>query len=495
MKILSAEQQRAADAFTICNEPIASIDLMERAAMQCVDWILEHYPVKPQTWIFCGTGNNGGDGLVIARHLATVGYEVTVIISHFSLTETADFKTNYLRLSDTSCKIRKYEASVFQQDFSADGLIIDALLGSGITRAASGELAEIIRGINALKGQKISIDMPSGMPCDKTLSDNYPAVIPHVTLTFQAPKLAFFLPENIDFVGEIVVLDIGLQPDFIASCETHFFALTNDSVQSRIQSRKKNSHKGTYGHALIIGGSLGKIGALTLASKAALRTGAGKVSVVLPYHGNVILQTAVPEAMTIPVKAANELSGEVPELPVNCVFGIGPGMGTAEGTVHFLETLLNEASRPVLLDADALNILALHPHFWKLIPANSILTPHPGEFERLAGPTYDSLNRLQHQLELSKKHKVFIVLKGANTSISTPEGKLFFNTTGNAGMATAGSGDVLTGIITGILAQGYSSEDAAIIGTYFHGKAGDAVARQRGMMGVIAGDIIESLVF
>lgn len=493
MKILSAQQQREADAFTVLHEPISSIDLMERAGFSCVDWVLNRFPSPRGVAVFCGMRNNGADGLVIARGLAQAGWDVTIYVVRFVPKESPEFSINRMRLSATSCRVVELKHVVDLPAFTKDALVIDALLGAGASRPVEGFLSEVIGAVNGFPGMRISIDIPSGMFCDQPLKGDDFCIHADYTLTFQSPKLSFFLPEHVNHVGELVVLDIGLHAAFLEKCDAMYGLSSEEFIQHLIRKRKKNSHKGSYGHAVLVGGSVGKIGAIVLSAKAALRAGAGKCTAVIPKEGNGVMQCSVPEVMTIPVSSEKVLAGKIPEFPKEATFGIGPGMGTDPKTALFLEELLRKNASPVVLDADAINLLATHPYLWEYVPAQSVLTPHIGEFHRLVGECEDGLARLSKQRELSLEKGVVLVLKGARTSISSAEGQLWFNSTGNAGMATAGSGDVLTGMITGLMAQGYSPLNAALIGVLYHGKAGDRVAKHRGMNALIAGDVLDAI--
>lgn len=485
MKILSVDQIRAADAYTIAHEPIPSHDLMERAGKRCFEKIIDLFPNEQCFTIFCGTGNNGGDGLVIARLLQIAGKDVYVNIIRFSPNESDDFTVNFQRL---------LELNVAFQDITEvgnlklqDGVIIDALLGSGVTRKASGLLAETIAVVNSCKSPIIAIDFPSGIFGAKNTNDNRRVAIKAtMTLTFQVPKLPFFFPENYENIGDWYVLDIGLLPDFINRQETDF-----EMIERSIHQRKAFDHKGTFGHALLIGGSFGKIGALILSSEACLRSGVGLLTAFTPSCGYEILQERIPEAMVLTSEGQNELSGEIPALKYSAI-GVGPGIGTLPSTQLFVDALLKGSDKPLVLDADALNIIAQNS-WLNRIPKGSVLTPHPKEFERLFGQTGSSEERIELLKMKAKTLQLTILLKGRYTAIATPDGKVFFNTTGNPGMGTAGSGDVLTGIITGLIAQGYSPADASILGVHLHGLAGDLATNELGAEAVIASDIISHI--
>ena len=374
-------------------------------------------------------------------------------------------------------------------------LLIDAIIGSGLSAPVSGWLKDIISAINDLNMPVISIDIPSGMFADSPSSKDVTAIKAQHVLSFQFPKLAFMFSESEIFMETFHVLPIGLEESYIRQTFTPWYYITEDTVTALLKKRRKFAHKGDFGHALLIAGSYGKMGAAVLAARAGLRSGAGLLTVHVPQKGVEVLQTAFPEVM-VSVDEGEKIISSVPEnlLTYNAI-GVGPGIGTAPSTQEVLWLLLKRIGTvPLVLDADALNILALGQSFLTLLPENTILTPHPKEFERLSRQAYaNSMERLQAAQAFAVQYKVIVVLKGAYTAVCTPDGTTFFNTTGNPGMATAGSGDVLTGIITALLAQGYQPLEAAIIGVYLHGSAGDKATAQKGQSALIASDIVENL--
>ena len=495
MKIPNIQDARAADAYTIENEPISSVDLMERAATQVYFWLMKKLKSKEVSIkVFCGMGNNGGDGLVLARLLATQDIYTQVYILHVSEHFSHDCEVNYERLKEIP-EVPMF--GIFSKDdfpkISDDEIIIDALFGSGLSRPLEGLAAELVNHINDNNAIRIAIDIASGLNGD-AINNGGVIFRPDYTLSMQFPKMAFLYPENEPFVGKWDVLDIKIHPDYIENVETANFYTTAEVIKPLLHKRGKHSHKGTYGHALLIAGSTGKTGAALLASEACMRSGVGLLTTHLPKSAMLPLQVYLPEAMISPDKSDNYFS-QLPDLqPFNAI-GVGPGLGKTEETVNALKHLIQEAKVPMVLDADALNIISENKTWLSFLPERTIITPHPKEFERLFGKTDNTQQRLELQREMSVKHKIIIVLKGANTSITFPNGSCFFNSTGNPGMATAGSGDVLTGIILSLLAQRYTPEEAAIIGVFMHGRAGDKAAEKLGMESMIAGDIIKSLDF
>ena len=506
MKIPNIQAARKADAYTIENEPITSVDLMERAATQIYFWLMRNLKSKEVSIkIFCGMGNNGGDGLVLARLLATNDIFAQVYIVHVSENFSHDCEVNYERLKEVP-EVPMF--GIFSKDdlpkIDDNDIIIDALFGSGLSRPLEGLAADVVNHINDNHAVRIAVDIASGLNGDniwyagnamnRVSTQDVPIVRADYTLSMQFPKMAFLYPENEPFVGKWDVLDIKIHPDYIENVETANFYTTADVVRPLIHKRGKHSHKGTYGHALLIAGSTGKTGAALLASESCLRSGVGLLTTHLPKAAMLPLQVYLPEAMISPDKS-DDCFSQVPDLqPYNAV-GAGPGLGKANETVDALKHLIQDVQVPLVLDADALNIISENKTWLSFLPERTIITPHPKEFERLFGKTENSQQRLELQREMSQKHNIIIVLKGANTAITFPNGTCFFNSTGNPGMATAGSGDVLTGIILSLLAQRYTPEEAAIIGVYMHGRAGDKAASEKGMEAMIASDISKSLVF
>ncbi len=497
MKILPVEKIREADAYTIANEPIADIDLMERAATQLHHWITKRVDRSHRFYVFAGLGNNGGDGLALSRLLTVDGYDVQVYIVRYSSKNSESFQINYDRFKKLANKklyeIQKDAEEIAFPVITDDDVVVDALFGSGLTRPVKGFPGEIIQRINRTPAVKIAIDIPSGLFADQpSRSASGTIVRADYTLSFQFPKLAFLLPENDDFVGSWHVLDIGLHPKFIQDVEVNDYYVQQNDVSIILKPRRKFSHKGTYGHALLIAGSYGKMGAAILSAHAALRSGVGLLHVHVPQSGYRIMQTALPEAMLSIDRYENYFS-DVPELARFTAVGIGPGLGTMLQSQMALKLLIQQYKLPMVLDADALNILSENKTWLAFLPHYSILTPHPKEFERLAGSWKDDFERLEKQRAFAVRNQVVVVLKGAHTSICTPKGDCYFNSTGNPGMATAGSGDVLTGILTALLAQGYASVEAAVLGVYLHGLAGDIAAKKQGQEALISGDIIRNL--
>jgi NAD(P)H-hydrate epimerase len=494
MKIFSASQIKQWDAFTIANEPILSIDLMERAATACCRWLIGKNFGTFHFRIFCGKGNNGGDGLAIARMLIEHKCLVTVYILELGKIGSDDFQTNLERLHPFTTDIHFIQSPEFYPVINDTDIVIDTLFGTGLNKPLAGISKELAEHINQSACNIVSIDLPSGLYADKSSKGNAVIKATH-TLTFQNHKLAFLLPENETFCGEVHLLHIGLHPAFEEN-EVADFELPDEAfIKTIYKPRSKFVHKGNFGHAALICGSYGMMGAAVLASHACLRSGIGKLTAYIPKCGYDTLQTTVPEAMCM-VAGENYILS-VPEIEKYNTVGIGPGIGIHSSNSILLKEIFEKVKSPMVIDADALNIISENKELLNAIPAHSIITPHPKEFERLFGKTENTclpdrqdFERLELAKQKSNEYQIYIVLKGHYSFISTPEGKGYFNSTGNAGMATAGSGDVLTGIITGLLAQGYTPLKSALLGVYLHGLAGDMAAADNSQEALMAGDII-----
>lgn len=474
---------------------------MERAAESCASWIYERAPKlfapsiheRDYTFmVFCGVGNNGGDGLVIARLLSRNGYNVEVYVVEFSDKQSPDFKANLKRLPKGQTKTHTIKKSSDLPEIPEGALLIDALFGTGISRKLEGVSLEVVQAMNNSGQTIVSIDMPSGLfDADNADNDREGIVQANHTLTFQFIKPAFLFGENSTQVGQWHVLDIGIHPNFIADVATDYFLIEEQCIKHRLKKRDKFSHKGTFGHAAIVAGSYGKFGAALLASKGALKSGAGLVTAIVPEKGVNILQIGAPEVMVSPNSGTESPVGDVDLSPYSAV-GVGPGLGTNAETAKVVAEII-ESQLPAVIDADALNLMAAEKNGFKKAHPNLVFTPHPGEFRRMVGEWKSDCERLNKQIEWSKSHNAYLLVKGAHSSLSTPDGKVYFNSTGNPGMATAGSGDVLTGIITGLLSCGYSTEDSAIIGMFLHGRAGDIARKTTGEEALTASDIIGNI--
>ena len=467
---------------------------MERAATACVYWITGRFDIQRKIVVFAGPGNNGGDGLAIARFLQRMRYDVSVYMLTESNQLSSDAMANYQRM--TVCKpvvLTNKKMPVLLPST----IVIDALFGIGLSRPLDGLAAQTVAHINKSGCTIISIDIPSGLFCDDNEENHSGRIIrARYTLTFQQPKLSFFFAENAEYVGEWEVLNIGLLPEAIEKQDSKYYSLQKNSIIEYLTPRNKFAHKGDFGHACIIAGSRGMMGACVLVAKACYRTGAGLVTAHVPQNQGAIMQVSVPEAL-VSFDDHSEVFSMIPDLSAYSAIAVGPGIGKKQETQQALLALLQAAHtrKPgtLVLDADALNILSENRDCLKLLPPNSIITPHPKEFDRLAGVSKNAYQRHLKQIEMAHKYSIFIVLKGAHTSIATPNGNCYFNSTGNPGMATAGSGDVLTGIIVSLLAQGWSPSRAVYAGVWLHGAAGDKAVLKSGQQALMASDIIKNI--
>lgn len=493
MKIFSAKQLKEADLITLEKQGITTTDLMERAATQVFNEIHASLKgAKTPVKIFSGIGNNGGDGLVIGRLLLEQGYEVSVYVVNYSDNRSRDFLVNYDRFKNITKNWPVLLAS--EEDFpeiKAQDLVIDAIFGIGLNRPLIEWTANLIKFINESGAFVISIDMPSGMLADEASVDTGSIIRANHTYTFQAPKLAFFLPETGSFTGNLQVVDIGLDQEFLFMTRPLANLIGKPAARGMYRQREKFSHKGSYGHALMIGGSYGKIGSICLSATACLRSGAGMATIFAPRCSYHILQTALPEAMLITDEGEEYLTDINFDLnPSVICFGVGAG--TEEKTLNAFRALLEKVNRPMIIDADGLNLLARNKDLLKKVPKDSILTPHPKELERLIGSWADDYEKIEKAKKFAIQYQLILVIKGAH-SITITEEEIFINNSGNPGMATAGSGDVLAGVITGLISQGYSPKNAAVFGVYLHGRAGDLAARNLGFESLLAGDITSYL--
>lgn len=496
MKIFKTSLIAALDKFTTENEPISGIDLMERASSKVVDFIMKSDNIWGDIIFFCGQGNNGGDGLAVARMLTKFDkrFHISVFIVKSTKGFTPSAQTNFERLQKLEIvEIKFIDKEEDIPSLSKKCTIIDALFGSGLSRPLEGLPAKVVDAINKSGQHVVSIDIPSGlMGEDNSLNNRENIIKASKTISFQFPKLAFLLPENDCFVGQWYVVPIGLHKEALDTTESSYFLIDSNYVKDKIVIRPRFSHKGIFGHALLIAGSYGKMGAAILSAKACLRSGAGLLTTHIPHNTYPIMQVALPESMS-DIDDSDLMFTSVKDLTPFSAIGVGPAIGTKTNSQRGFKMLLEQAHCPIVIDADGLNILSMNKDWMKLLPANTIITPHPGEFDRLAGHSESGFERLQKAIKMATEYNIIVVLKGAFTAIATPNGNVFFNSTGNPGMATAGSGDTLTGMILGLLSQKYTPLDAAIVGVYLHGLAGDIAAKKRGENGLIASDIIDHI--
>ena len=493
MKIFSRAQIYEADQVTVKRQNISMTDLMERAGTEIFNWIHSRIQdAQVPIHVFCGIGNNGGDGLVVARHLHTHGYKVVVYVVNYSEKRSKDFLINYDSIKEVSNDWPKImNAKEEFPDIHPEDVIVDAVFGIGLNREVDAWVKQLFQHFRASSAFIIAIDIPSGLYLEKVPEDENGVVWADVTLTFQSPKLVSFLPNTAKYSGHWDILDIGIDAEYLATAQTDIKLMDKAEVLPIYQPRDKFSHKGNFGHSLIIGGSYGKIGAVVLSGKAALSSGAGLVTAFIPKCGYQVLQTSFPEAMVITDNSENIIT-DIKYYIEATVIGIGMGLGTDPETVKAFETFLKDNKVPLVIDADALNILSKHKALLKWLPEQAVLTPHPKELERLIGPWKDDFEKLHKVRDFSKQHQVIVVIKGANT-ITVYQDGLYINSTGNPGLATAGSGDVLTGVITGLISQGYRPLDATIFGVYLHGRSADIAVEYLGFESLTASHVIAHL--
>jgi hydroxyethylthiazole kinase-like uncharacterized protein yjeF len=487
LPLLTSSQIREADAYTIANEPITSINLMERAAKAFVGWFINHFPDKKQAiTVYCGTGNNGGDGLAIARMLDDHHYKaLNIKIARFSDKATGDFDSNYKRIKETGIPLSELKQG---EDLPVEGsvVIIDALLGSGLTRPLAGDYKRLVDYLNSLQKTVVAVDVPTGFFTDGEMPPDAVVLKTGLVITFQQPKINFLLPESGPYIKCWEAVNIGINEKFAASLNSPYQAVEEKDIRKMLKPRHRFSNKGTYGHALIIAGQPETMGAALLCSSACAYAGSGLTTACVPQSGLTALNSYLPEIMAIIRQEAG-----LPKIEWGSfnTIGIGPGLGKDEVALALLTDVLTNYKEPVVIDADALNLLSAHKELWGYVPGNSIVTPHVKEFDRLFGEHKNWWQRIQTGIQKAKEHSIYILLKNDYTLVITPQGKVYFNTTSNAAMASGGMGDVLTGIITALVAQKYTPEEACIIGAYIHGKAGDELALPNRLNVVLPGQL------
>lgn len=496
MKIFTSAQLKELDQYTIAHEPIRSIDLMERAAKAFVRCITGEWTTKNAFVVFAGPGNNGGDALAVGRLLAEQGYQVSAYLFNTTGRLSEDCVKNRKRMEECR-KVKLFKEVVDEFDppqLTADTVVVDGLFGTGLTKLLSGGFASLVKYINQSAAYIVSLDMPSGlMSEDNTYNVLANIIKADMTLTLHGKKLAFLFPENQQFIGRLKVLDIHLSEEGVSKIDAQYTMLETGEVASLLRSRDDFVHKGNMGTAMMIAGSYGMAGASILATRACLRSGVGRVVVHAPRKNNDILQISVPEAIVHPDVDEKYFTEATDTSDMDAVL-MGPGLRQQESTAIALISQIRRTTVPMVLDADALNILSNHRAWLQQLPGGIVMTPHPKEFDRLNGsPCADSFERLSRARSMAERMKAYILLKGHYTALCLPDGKVVFNQTGNAGMATAGSGDVLAGVITGLLARGYKQRDACLLGMYLHGLAGDIAAEELGMESMTASDIIDAL--
>lgn len=496
MKIFTSKQIYELDAYTIEHEPISSLELMERSARALTKAITDRWTKNTPFVIFAGPGNNGGDALAVARLLADLHYNVTAYLFNIKNHLSDDCYANKMRLRESK-RINDFIEVTEEFDpptLTKETVVIDGLFGSGLNKPLAGGFASLVKYINASQSTVVSIDIPSGLMSEDNSYNIYSNIIKaDLTLTLQAKKLCMYFADTQQYLGEIQVLDINLSKEWMNNNHSYISIVERENVQSLLLSRSDFAHKGSMGHALIFAGCYGMAGAATLATKACLRSGVGKVSVHIPRRNYPIMQISVPEAITQLDKDESCFTEAVETAGYDAV-AIGPGIGQRDTTAVALITQIRRTKQPLVLDADSLNILGDRKTWLNQVPQGVLLTPHPKEFDRLDGTdSAGDYERLSKAREMAQRLQSYVLLKGHYSALCQPDGSVILNSTGNSGMATAGSGDVLTGIIVGLIARGYTTSTAAVLGMYIHGMAGDIAAEEKGRESLIATDIIEAL--
>lgn len=507
MKVVTAAQMRKIDQDTIEDIGIPGIVLMETAGSEIVRLIERHYPTAQRIGVFVGKGNNGGDGLVIARHLAHAGREVQIFLVSPAESFTWEALTNLDIAKKLGLQIEEILTDAASIKTLKYELLVDAIFGTGLRGAVREPVANIINAINNLSIPILAVDLPSGLDAD-TGDPLGTCVQADRTVTIGLPKRGLLVHPGAEFAGKLEVIDIGFPQQVIDAQNIKVHWTTQKDAAKWIPSRSPASYKGSYGRVLVVAGSTGMTGAAALASEAALRVGTGLVTLAIPQSLNTILEVKLSEVMTLPLPETE--AGSLAESSTSAILeyakktksilAIGPGLSQHPETVTLVHQLINENRKQelglrIVIDADGLNALAQATELISLLGPEAILTPHPGEMARLTNISISTLeaNRIGTAEEFANQHGVTLVLKGAPTITSNPNGETWVNSTGNAGMATAGMGDVLTGIIAGLAAQNVPSETAAVLGVYLHGLAGDIAAERLGMHGLIAGDVLQAI--
>lgn len=491
MKIFTSSLIQAIDTATCDAQGIESIVLMERAANAVADEVISRFDLNQRIVVIAGPGNNGGDALAVARILIEQGYKkVEVFLFNVKGHLSPDCETERKKLiAIDGVDFTEVKLKFLPPYLGANDVVIDGLFGSGLSQTLLGGFKEVAHFINDSGAFVISIDIPSGLFGEWNVNvNNRDLVHADLTLAFEIPRLAFFFSDNEEVLGEWKLLSIDLDRDAMRAMESNFHLVEARYIRNRIIPRSPFTGKRDYGSALVFAGATGMAGAAILCATAVLKTGAGLVTVHSARSGLNVLQISVPEAMFEPDRNEHFITDMRVHHP-HQVVAVGPGIGTRDQTVDALEALMKNSKNPLLLDADALNCIAKRPALLDVIPPKSVITPHIGEFDRLFGEQHTSEDRLKKAIEVAAYYNIIIVLKGHYTATIRPSGRVYFNSTGNPGMATAGAGDVLTGVIASFMAQGYSPENAAMIGVYIHGLAGDIAANEKGEYGVVASDI------
>ncbi|MFV1951871.1 MAG: NAD(P)H-hydrate dehydratase [Nitrospinota bacterium] len=505
MKVVTAEEMQEIDRKTIEDYGVQSIVLMENAGIQVVRVLLERHKdiSEKRIGIFAGKGNNGGDGMVIARHLVTKGIDTTLFLLARKEAVSGDANTNLKIVTEMGIRTLEIDSledfELHKKEILHCDIFVDAILGTGLNSPVKGYYKDIISFLNNAGKFTLSVDIPSGLSSDagEIIGEHIKA---DITVTFGFPKRGHLLYPGAKYVGRLEVVDISIPGRLSNKVKVNL--IEEEDIRAIFHPRDPDSHKGNYGHILVVAGSIGKGGAAALASISALKIGAGLVTLALPESMNLAVEVGIPEVMTLPLPQTNkgtiDLSAKdkiLDSLEGKDVLLIGPGISTHPRTVKLLGELLMAVNCPVVIDADGINGLKTYLDLLKNISTPMIMTPHPGEMARLLDITVKDLRakRLELTQNLAEKYNIYIALKGARSVIAEPGGEIYLNPTGNPGMATAGAGDVLSGIIAGLISQRFSLSNALKSAVYLHGLAGDIASMHLGQMSLIAGDIIDSI--
>ena len=490
LKILNSEQLGQVDQLSVQDQQITSWQLMERASIEATQHILKYISKhQQQIIVLAGNRNNGGDGLAIAHHLKNSGFQVDIYVFNYAPKPSSDFSKNLNRLAKT--KVTNVDKNTNFPHIDKKCVVIDSIFGVGLNRRLPELVENWIAFFNATDALVFAIDVPSGLYLDRLPDEDEKVFQADKTFTFQLPKLALLFPSTARNAGDTEIVDIGLSKTAIRQIEAKDHYLTKKQIQQKLIKRDRFSHKGTFGHALLVGGSYGMNGSIRLAAEACMRSGVGKTTCKVPKSAVDILQIAVPEVMLL-ASEKHKYIDDTKDLSAYDSIGIGVGIGTKSKVRATFADHIQKAVKPILVDADGINCLAKDKNLLYQLPENSILTPHPGEMQRLKKLSADPFVRKKEIEAFANKYQIILVYKDAHTMITNGK-QSYFNSTGNAGMATAGSGDVLTGLITGLLAQGYQPLEAATIGVYLHGLAGDFAVSKMGEHTMLSRDIISNL--
>lgn len=495
MKLFTNDEIRAIERQTLQQEAITSMTLIEHVGEAAASEISARYRPTRRTVVFAGPGNNGADALLTAHQLSQRGFKPVVYLFNIggnALKPDCKKARDILATKSPEVELHIIVKTFDTPDLGPGDLVIDGLFGSGLREPLAGGFMSLVRYINESGAKVVSLDVPSGMFAEWNHQGQERNIV-HATLTLavQFPRIAFFFAENADIVGQWKLLDVGLNKEIAEKTKSNFHLIEDTEVKSLLRKRPAFCSKADFGSALLVAGRYGMAGAAVLAAMGALRAGTGKLTVYGPQCIMPIVQNSVPEALFESDDDKLRLTSVSVEHEYSSI-GIGPGLGNAEVTVGAVEALLQRSRQPLVIDADALNCIAHRPSMLKIIPRFSVLTPHAAEFDRIFGEQKSEETRLIKALEVSRHYNIMILLKGHFSKLVRPDGKVYINSSGCAAMATAGSGDVLTGIITGLIAQGYKPEVSALIGAFIHGRAGEIAAAENGTYGTVASDIAKA---